>query len=146
MHFIPCFEGYQPVIFGALPLCNMGSLLKMLCCDKYGTCQMAPDHSVVFCIWLHKNVAQLFIRISKNRHRNAEKKAAKTLMNSLFGKKKLTGHIIIYQLHSESNPVQMCKCLDICFSQLQDRCFCFLENFAVSPLEYLDTSHYIYTL
>lgn len=56
----------------------------------------------------------------------------------------LTGNIIVYQLHSESNPVQMCNWLDIWFSQPQKRLFCFLDNFAVSPLEDLDASHYIY--
>lgn len=84
----------------------------MLYCHKYGTCQLAQGHAVVFCIWLHKTMAQLFIRICENRSRNAEKNAAKNLMNSLL-ETILTGNIITYQLHSESNPVQMGNWLDI---------------------------------
>lgn len=66
-------------------------------------------------------------------------------MNSLL-ETILTGNIITYQLHSESNPTQMGNLLDILFSQLQKILCCFSETFAVSPPEKLNASHYIYFL
>jgi len=77
MHFIACFEEWQIVILGGISHCSICSPLKMYC-FKYGTCQLAQGHAVVFCEWLHKTMAQLIVRICENRRRNAEKMQPKT--------------------------------------------------------------------
>lgn len=136
MHFITCFEEWQNVIFGGLSLIS----IKMVCCYKYGTCQLASGHAEVFCIWLHKTMAQLFIRICENRE--YREKAAKNLMNNLL-ETILADNSITDQLLSESSPVQEANLLGIWFSQLQKRLCCFSETFAISLLKTL-VHHILY--